>query len=110
LGTKSWSAQISDRLRLEAKISTNKGEVDEIGMQLLGEIDGEWVQLVRYDNAHGECHRHTAHPNGTESGHQFVAILPETFLDQAQRELQKRAEEYLDEYERERSNMKRGVR
>jgi hypothetical protein len=110
LGTKSWRAQISDRLRLEALIRTNKGEVVEIAMQLLGEIEGEWVQLVRYDNAHGTCHRHTAHPDGTESSHQFVAVLTETFLDEAQRELQKHAEEYLDEYERELSNTNRGMR
>jgi len=81
-----------------------------LALQLLGDIGGEWVQLVRYDNAHGTCHRHTAHPNGTESSHQFLAVLTETFLDQAQRELQNHAEEYLDEYERELSNMNRGMR
>ena len=110
MGKKSWRMQITDRLRLETVIETTKGEPTEIALQLVGRIKGQWVPLVRYDNAHGVCHRHTAHPDGTESPHQFVAILPATFLDQAQRELQKHAEEYLEEYERELSNHERGLR
>ncbi len=26
----------------------------------------KWVPIVRYDNAHGFCHRDTLHPNGTQ--------------------------------------------
>ena len=88
----------------------DKATVVEVGLQLLGEVDGVWVQLVRYDNAHGECHRHTSHPDGDDTPHRFVAILPETFAAQAQQELQSNAEAYLEEYERELSNMSRGMR
>ena len=26
----------------------------------------EWVPVIRYDNAHGFCHRDTLHPDGTQ--------------------------------------------
>jgi len=110
LAKKEWRFQITDRLRLEAKITIESGEPTEIGLQLLGDIEGVWTQLVRYDNAHGTCHRHTSHPDESESDHSFVAILPATFLDLAQGELKAHAEEYLEEYERELSNLNRGVR
>jgi hypothetical protein len=110
LGTKSWRSQITERLRLEAKITTTTGQVDEVGLQLVGYVEGEWVQLVRYDNAHGPCHRHTSHPDGSESAHEFVAMLTATFLDLAQQDLQNHAERYLDDYERELWNMSRGQR
>ncbi|HEY8870940.1 MAG TPA: hypothetical protein VIM30_16350 [Candidatus Limnocylindrales bacterium] len=109
MGTKSWRSQITERLRLEVTIRTAKGQVVDIALQLLGHIDGEWTRLVRNDNAHGTCHRHTSHPDGTETKHEFLAILPATFLDQAQQDLQKNAGRYLDDYERELSNMKRGI-
>lgn len=28
--------------------------------------EGNWVPVVRYDNAHGFCHRDTLHPDGSQ--------------------------------------------
>jgi hypothetical protein len=46
------------------------------------EIDyrGGWTPVVRYDNAHGFCHRDTIHPDGTQDKTRvFVGDLNETF-------------------------------
>ena len=46
------------------------------------EIDhqGQWTPIVRYDNAHGFCHRDTIHPNGThDKTPVYVGDLGETF-------------------------------
>ena len=29
-------------------------------------LEANWVPVVRYDNAHGFCHRDTLHPDGTQ--------------------------------------------
>ena len=35
-------------------------------VQLEIEKFGEWLPVVRYDNAHGFCHRDDIHPDGTQ--------------------------------------------
>src|SRR5438128_8424064 len=35
--------------------------------QLEIEHGGNWVPVVRYDNAHGFCHRDELHPDGTQN-------------------------------------------
>jgi hypothetical protein len=41
---------------------------------------GTWTPVVRYDNAHGFCHRDTLHPDGTqEKTGIFVGDLNDTF-------------------------------
>lgn len=43
-----------------------KGRVVRYTVQLEIFHEGNWVPVVRYDNAHGFCHRDTLHPNGSQ--------------------------------------------
>ena len=41
---------------------------------------GDWRPVVRYDNAHGFCHRDTLHPDGSQDKTRvFVGDVNETF-------------------------------
>ena len=40
--------------------------VERFTVQLEIRISAQWVAIVRYDNAHGFCHRDTLHPDGTQ--------------------------------------------
>jgi hypothetical protein len=41
---------------------------------------GKWTPIVRYDNAHGFCHRDTLHPDGSQDKTRvFVGDVNETF-------------------------------
>lgn len=108
MGDSIWSFLVSDRLRLDVQIVYERGVPTKFSLNLCGWIKGEWVPLVRYDNAHGPAHRHQFHPNGEDEIHDFLAMVPRTFVDKAQRDLNERAEYYLEEYERELSNRERG--
>jgi hypothetical protein len=49
-------------------------------VQLEALRDGEWQAIVRYDNAHGFCHRDVIHADGTqEKTALFVGDMNETF-------------------------------
>jgi hypothetical protein len=109
VGTK-WRSAITDRLRLDFEMDDPPGMPTKYSLNLSARIGDDWETLVRYDNAHGTPHRHTFHPDGSFQEHQFLAVLPQTFFAQAQKELKNNAEAYLEEYERKLSNMNRGVR
>lgn len=105
-----WQCYLTDRLRLEVRIDIENGDPKRFKFQLIGLVGHDWVDLVRYDNYHGSLpHRHRCYPDGTEDEHPFIAMLPATFIDQAQKDLTDHAEEYLEEYERQLSNLRRGV-
>jgi hypothetical protein len=109
-GESKWQFAVTDRLRLDVWIAYDHGDPTKFSLNLCGLLGGKWEPLVRYDNAHGPAHRHVFHADGTEDEHPFVAILPETFIDQAQKELIDHATVYLEEFERDLSNISRGVR
>ena len=55
-------------------------EVTSFTVQLEIAHQGQWTPIVRYDNAHGFCHRDTIHPDGTQDKTViFVGDLGETF-------------------------------
>lgn len=109
-GQSKFQVAVTDRLRLDVDIKHERGDATEFSLNLCGLIDGEWEELVRFDNAHGSAHRHTFHPDGSSDEHSFLAVLPETFIAEAQKQLMGRAEEYLDDYQRDLSNLSKGVR
>lgn len=56
----------------------------------------DWLPVVRYDNAHGFCHRDTLHPDGSQDKTRvFMGDLNETF---AVEELRANWESYRDRY------------
>jgi hypothetical protein len=107
VGTSEWTAVISDRLRLDVSITHDRGEPTNYSLNLRGLIDGDWVELCRYDNDHGNAHRHQFYPDQPTEMHNFIAMLPQTLIDKAQRDLKAWAFEYLDEYERRLANLER---
>lgn len=80
VGTSEWTTHLSDRLRLDARIEYELGNPTRYAFQLSGFVDGEWVDLVRYDTAHGEPHRHIYYPGGNAEFMMFVAVLPVTIV------------------------------
>lgn len=106
MGASEWTTFLSDELRLDARIEYERGDPTRYAFQLSGFVDGEWVDLVRYDTAHGEPHRHISYPDGNTEFMPFVAVLPVTFVGWVQRDIQAHAQSYLDEYSRQLSNLK----
>jgi hypothetical protein len=108
---KEWQTAITDRLRLDFQMTVSGSQEDaKYSVNLSGFVEGRWETLVRFDNNHEPPHRHTYHPDGSKDEHRFVAALPQTFFAQAQKDLMSRAEEYLEDYERDLGNMKWGKR
>lgn len=64
MGQTQWTQFLSEVLRLDARIEYEHGVPQSYSFQLSGYIDDEWVDLVRYDTAHGAPHRHISYPDG----------------------------------------------
>jgi hypothetical protein len=64
---------------------------------------GKWLPVVRYDNAHGFCHRDTLHADGTQDKTGvFVGDLNETFtfaVDELRANREAHRTRYLQELE-----------
>jgi hypothetical protein len=73
----------------------------KFSLNLRGLIKGHWNVLIRYDNAHGESHRHHSHPFAKDETHPFMAVVHETFIEAAETDLVQNAEEYLADFEHE---------
>lgn len=80
MGLTQWTSFLSEVLRLDARIEYEQGVPQSYSFQLSGYIDDEWADLVRYDTAHGEPHRHIRYPDGNTEYMPFVAVLPVTFV------------------------------
>lgn len=106
MGSSEWTTYLTDVLRLDVRIEYELGNPTRYAFQLSGYVDGEWVNLVRYDTAHGEPHRHIEYPDGNAEFMPFVAVLPVTFVGWVQRDIQEHAQGYFDEYVRQLSNLK----
>jgi hypothetical protein len=46
----------------------DRGRVVEFLIQYEAFIVGQWHPVIRYDTAHGQLHRDTLHPDGTQTG------------------------------------------
>lgn len=106
---KGWRSAITDRLRVDFQMTVFSSHDDaKYSINLSGFVEGRWEPLVRFDNNHEPPHRHTYHPDGSKEEHRFIAAVPQTFFANAQKDLRERAEEYLEEYERDLAKLRWG--
>jgi hypothetical protein len=71
---------IREVLRLRCGYERVGKDVQQFMVQLEIWFRGNWQPIVRYDNAHGFCHRDTIHADGTrEKTPVFVGDLNATF-------------------------------
>ena len=78
---RTWFVRLA---RAEAQIRCSfqrvRNRVVRFAVQLEIWYAGNWVPVVRYDNAHGFCHRDTLHPDGSqEKTGVFVGDVNQTF-------------------------------
>jgi hypothetical protein len=65
--TRSWLVSLGpDDVRLRCSYVRVGKRVERFTVQLEVRQADAWHPVVRYDNAHGFCHRDTLHPNGTQ--------------------------------------------
>jgi hypothetical protein len=64
---RTWFVQVvPQEARLRCRYQRIKNRVVRFTVQLEISLDGNWAPVVRYDNAHGFCHRDTLHPDGSQ--------------------------------------------
>ncbi len=69
-----------DEVRLRCFYQRQGKEILQFTVQLELNCDGVWQPILRYDNAHGFCHRDTLHADGTEEKTRvFVGDLNASF-------------------------------
>ena len=76
-----WVQELApDRVRLRCQYKRKGKTILQYTVQLEALHNGLWQPVVRYDNAHGFCHRDTIHPDGTqEKTPTFIGTASETF-------------------------------
>jgi hypothetical protein len=52
--------------RIRCSYRRRGNRIDQFLAQLEISLENDWVGVVRYDNAHGFCHRDILHPDGTQ--------------------------------------------
>jgi hypothetical protein len=69
-----------EEVRLRCSYQRRGKQIERFTVQLEINHEGGWRAVVRYDNAHGFCHRDTLHPDGTQDKTRlFVGDVNETF-------------------------------
>jgi hypothetical protein len=64
---RAWFVELSPaEARLRCSYARRGRTVERFTVQLEISVGKDWVPIVRYDNAHGFCHRDTLHPDGTQ--------------------------------------------
>lgn len=79
--TKPWFVRVApNEAHIRCAYERLKNQILRFTVQLEIMHEGNWIPVVRYDNAHGFCHRDTLHSDGSQdkSG-VFVGDLNETF-------------------------------
>lgn len=65
--TRSWLVDlIPDDTRMRCSYKRLRKRIVQYTVQLEIRIEEQWRPVVRYDNAHGFCHRDTIHFDGTQ--------------------------------------------
>jgi hypothetical protein len=65
--TRKWFVDLgSEEARLRCAYHRTGREISQFTVQLEILVRDAWLPIVRYDNAHGFCHRDTLHPDGTQ--------------------------------------------
>jgi hypothetical protein len=57
---------ITDEVRLRCSYRRRRKRIIQYTVQLEIHYSGQWQPAVRYDNAHGFCHRDTIHLDGSQ--------------------------------------------
>ena len=64
---RSWLVDIlPDEVRLRCRYQRRRKRIVQYTVQIEIMHNSQWFPVVRYDNAHGFCHRDTIHFNGTQ--------------------------------------------
>jgi hypothetical protein len=64
---KTWLIRVAPQAaQIRCSFHRIKNRVVRFVVQLEIFHQGSWVPVVRYDNAHGYCHRDTLHPDGSK--------------------------------------------
>jgi hypothetical protein len=62
---RSWLVELSPgTARLRCSYVRRRKAIEYFTLQLEIRIGERWVAVIRYDNAHGFCHRDVMHPDG----------------------------------------------
>ncbi|MBI3741399.1 MAG: hypothetical protein HY257_06550 [Chloroflexi bacterium] len=80
--------------------------VREFTIQYEAEIDGEWLEIIRYDTAHGRPHKDLVHPDGTETKEEFPNYSNAEVLTLGQNDIRKNWKKYREQYEKEMRKIK----
>lgn len=71
---------VPGEIRIRCSYERCGKEVERFTVQLELHHKAEWLPVMRFDNAHGFCHRDTLHPDGTqEKTPVYVGGANETF-------------------------------
>ena len=79
--TKTWFIRVAPgEAHIRCAYERLKNQILRFVVQLEFLHEGAWTPVVRYDNAHGFCHRDTLHPDGSQDKTGvFVGDVNETF-------------------------------
>jgi hypothetical protein len=65
--SRTWFIPVaSAEARIRCYYERKGKRIERFTVQLEIRIGADWTGVVRYDNAHGFCHRDTLHPDGTQ--------------------------------------------
>lgn len=65
--SRSWLVDLNpDETRLRCNYKRHAKRIVKFTVQLEIKIDNRWKPVLRYDNAHGFCHRDTIHFDGSQ--------------------------------------------
>lgn len=65
---RNWFVEVEpERARVRCGYQRVGKTIARFTVQLEIEHSGVWLPVVRYDNAHGFCHRDDLHPDGTQN-------------------------------------------
>ncbi|MDY0165423.1 MAG: hypothetical protein RBS80_02710 [Thermoguttaceae bacterium] len=78
---KTWFIRIAPaEVQVRCAFQRVKNRIVQFTVQLEIFYQDKWIPVVRYDNAHGFCHRDTLHPDGSqEKTGLFAGGMNETF-------------------------------
>jgi hypothetical protein len=70
VSNRSWFVDLEpDVVRLRCAYRRRRKQIVQYTVQIEVFHVGQWQPVVRYDNAHGFCHRDTIHADGTQEKH-----------------------------------------
>lgn len=96
--SRKYQSALSEADRLTTRFVTKRHEVVEFAVQYDAFIDGKWHEIVRYDNAHGEVHRHIRYPDGSDKRLVTAENNNNAALTAAQRRIKKSFKELRERY------------